>query len=413
MSDEQQQQQQQSAADWQAKFEASQQDLAAMQEVNQQLSEKVTQVIESSVSKEFHQARLHELEERLRSADAEIRANADRHRRQADEAAREREALVVKFASAEQRIIEAQKAAKMADLAAREAQKERDAAIARQKLLANEKDRLASQAEQKCVQLASLEKELLSLREASGSADVRVKWAQNKLREEQEAHREATKRLEEAQRQMRQLADERDQLRQGQDSQAAAVKETEHLRRQLAESGAELRQAKERLKLAEAERICQEEVAARGRESLAKATEECVRLKQRLRHMGELEEQLSSARRLADDLKRQLDEANGVCKDQQAELELLRSKESELLEFTQKMSDKNAGLQAENLTLLNQQSADRSRWESIEEEAKSLREANARLQERVESLTGSKSEELSSLQERLAQRAKIAEDLAV
>ncbi|PAA60299.1 hypothetical protein BOX15_Mlig006919g1 [Macrostomum lignano] len=398
---------------WKAKFEASQQDLAAMQEVNQQLSEKVTQVIESSVSKEFHQARLQEMEEKIRAAESGVRASVDKLRRQADEAAREREALVVKFASAEQRILEAQKAAKQADATAREAQKERDAAVARQKLLAGEKDRLASQAEQKCVQVANLEKELLSLREASGSADVRVKWAQNKLREEQEAHRESAKRLEEAQRQIRQLAQDRDQLRQGQDSQTAAVKEAEQLRRQLAEAGAELRQARERLKLAEAERICQEEAASRGRESLAKATEECVRLKQRLRHLSELEEQLGQARRLADDLKRQLDEANGVCKDQQAELELLRSKESELLEFTQKMSDKNAGLQAENLTLLNQQSADRARWESLEQEARSLREANARLQEQVESLTGQQSEELHSLQERLAQRAKIAEDLAV
>ncbi|XP_034837904.1 coiled-coil domain-containing protein 186 isoform X2 [Maniola hyperantus] len=135
----------------------------------------------------------------------ELEAKVDLMCKRAEQAQKEKDAAVMRYASVECAAIEAKKAAEAATKAERAAITEKELLNAKLKTARDEKQRICQLYDDKCHELQNTEREVAKVREDLRELEGRLKWTQSKLRMEIDASKESTERAEKLAQQLTEL----------------------------------------------------------------------------------------------------------------------------------------------------------------------------------------------------------------
>ncbi|CAC5426412.1 Coiled-coil domain-containing protein 186,Palmitoyltransferase ZDHHC16,Palmitoyltransferase ZDHHC16A [Mytilus coruscus] len=143
----------------------------------------------------------------------EIKSRTDQVTKAYREVVAEKDQMVVKYAQAEKNNIGAQKTIERLESKIKDAAKEKDGLLGKIKDLKLEKTRLGHELDLKSSEAQSMRKEAEKFKEQVSSSDVRIKWAQNKLRAELDGHKETKANLEKINQRLKEAKEETEQIR--------------------------------------------------------------------------------------------------------------------------------------------------------------------------------------------------------
>ncbi|XP_077482367.1 coiled-coil domain-containing protein 186 isoform X2 [Stigmatopora argus] len=359
--------------------------------------------------------------------------------RKCEEARQEKESMVMKYVRGEKEALDLRREKETLDKKLREATKEMERQALRGNQLAQERGRLQQLSDAKEGEVGRLAREVEKLKEDNNSQLIKVKWAQNKLKSEADAHKESKDKLRDITSKLTQAKEETEQIRKNcqdmirtyQESEEiksneldAKLKETkgelakhkqeqtdqlevhrvkakelDDLKRSYKESMDELDTLRTKLKCLEDERPRWEDELSKYREIINRQKAEIGRQKDLLNKMEEVQEQ---HQRVQEELRSQCEEVeslNGQMVDLHRDVQGSREREAELLAFTEKLSGKNARLQSESNALQSQldQLADSfAQLRARSEETDGALELKSRRLEREETL---RRQDVQALQE--------------
>lgn len=382
----------------------------------------------------------------------EMKVRVEQVQKQADEANKEKDSMVVKFAQAEHKNLEYQKQAERAENKLKEMEKERDAFLQKMKAVKDQRSKLAADIEAKNAEMSNIQKELEKHREMVASADIRVKWAQNKLKSELEAHKDTKVQLEKMTAKLKEAKEETQQIRKDcqaiiktyQESEEVKsntldkelkLKESELLEREVQKNNfelahvktqreleqvkAELRESQskfsslaEKLSTVEGEKEQSALTATRYADIIQKQKKEIQELREKIESLVHFRTDFTSAQEMIKSLDSDITELKLTNKELTAEMEACRRRETDNLDLTAKLSRKNAELQSENTTLSNKVLSLTGDLQAVKMENQ---DAETQLKELADDLAAEKKmrlEETQSLNTRLAGKCKAVEDLS-
>uniref|UniRef100_A0A4W5N912 Coiled-coil domain containing 186 n=1 Tax=Hucho hucho TaxID=62062 RepID=A0A4W5N912_9TELE len=345
-----------------------------------------------------------------------------------EEARQEKEAMVMKYVRGEKEALDLRRDKEGLERRLREATKEVDRQALRGNQLAQEKGRLQQLHDAKEGEVSRLSRELENVKEGINSHLIKVKWAQNKLNSETDAHKETKVKLRETTAKLTQAKEETEQIRKNcqdmirtyQESEEiksneldaklretkgelekhkqeqtdqlemhrSKAKELEDLKRTFNEGMDELTTLRAKVKCLEDERPRWEDELSKYREIINRQKAEIARQRDKLGEIHTLEEQHQR-------LREEVDSVNAQIGDLQLDVHGSREREAELLGFTEKLSSKNAQLQSESNGL--QAQLDRLGTNSMELQGR-LNETQTALTERLRKEEALRQDEVQALQ---------------
>ncbi|XP_068083218.1 coiled-coil domain-containing protein 186 [Anabrus simplex] len=382
----------------------------------------------------------------------DLEGKLERLTKQYETANKERESMVMRYAISEKEVINQKKELETLDKKLKESVKEKELLMGKLKSLTSEKARLCQLFDSKCHELTSAQKENEKLREELNSREIKIKWAQNKLRSEMDLHKETQIKVDKLTQKLQESREETELVRKECQESIRAFQESQEnkaytLGLQLKEEQAKLiMERHEREDKEESCRQLQQEVDNLKRKHQLIIEENnvlSVKVQNLEKERLEYEQNLSKLKRSADsqrqnlaDLQSQLTEMEALRIQKQheqekltacqAEVERLRSgnedllqemaacreREAELLDFTQKLTDKNVRLQSEF-------SATEAKAQQLEYELGPLQRRLIELETEVSSLKQQleqeqqqRHEESQLLARHLAERTQRADQLA-
>ncbi|XP_071385952.1 coiled-coil domain-containing protein 186 isoform X1 [Centroberyx affinis] len=366
-----------------------------------------------------------------------------------DEARQEKEAMVMKYVRGEKEALDLRRDKEGLEKRLREATKEVDRQALRGNQLAQEKGWLQQLHDAKEGEVGRLTRELDKFKEEINSQLIKVKWAQNKLKSETDAHKETKDKLRDTTSKLAQAKEETEQIRKNcqdmirtyQESEEiksneldaklretkgelekhkqeqtdqlevhrVKAKELDELKRSYKESMDELSTLRTKLKCLEEERPRWEDELSKYREIINRQKAEIGRQRDKLGEITELEDQHQRDKQEVGSLREEVDSLTSQMGDLQRDVEGSREREAELLGFTEKLSSKNAQLQSESNGL--QAQLDQLTSSSAELQAR-LEETNRLLDDKSQQLKQEevlRQQEVQGLQE---ERAALQTELA-
>ncbi|XP_061385173.1 coiled-coil domain-containing protein 186 isoform X2 [Danaus plexippus] len=135
----------------------------------------------------------------------ELEVKVDMMCKRLEQAQREKDAAVMRYASTECAVIEAKKAAETAAKAEKAAIAEMELLNAKLKTAREEKQRICQLYDDKCHELQNSEREVTQVKEELKEVEGRLKWTQSKLRVEMDAYKDSTERVEKLNQQLIEL----------------------------------------------------------------------------------------------------------------------------------------------------------------------------------------------------------------
>ncbi|XP_052334316.1 coiled-coil domain-containing protein 186 isoform X2 [Oncorhynchus keta] len=305
-----------------------------------------------------------------------------------EESRQEKEAMVMKYVRGEKEALDLRRDKEGLERRLREATKEVDRQALRGNSLAQEKGRLQQLHDAKEGEVSRLNRELENVKEGINSHLIKVKWAQNKLSSETEAHKETKVKLRETMAKLTQAKEETEQIRKNcqdmirtyQESEEiksneldaklretkgelekhkqeqtdqlemhrSKAKELEDLKRTFNEGMDELTTLRAKVKCLEDERPRWEDELSKYREIINRQKAEIARQRDKLGEIHALEEQHQRDEHEMVSLREEVESVNVQICDLQLDVQGSREREAELLGFTEKLSSKNALLQSES-----------------------------------------------------------------
>lgn len=305
-----------------------------------------------------------------------------------EEARQEKEAMVMKYVRGEKEALDLRRDKEGLERRLREATKEVDRQALRGNQLAQEKGRLQQLHDTKEGEVSRLNRELENVKEGINSHLIKVKWAQNKLNSETDAHKETKVKLRETTAKLTQAKEETEQIRKNcqdmirtyQESEEiksneldaklretkgelekhkqeqtdqlemhrSKAKELEDLKRTFNEGMDELTTLRAKVKCLEDERPRWEDELSKYREIINRQKAEIARQRDKLGEIHALEEQHQRDEHEMVSLREEVESVNVQIGDLQLDVQGSREREAELLGFTEKLSSKNAQLQSES-----------------------------------------------------------------
>ncbi|CAJ1081029.1 coiled-coil domain-containing protein 186 isoform X2 [Xyrichtys novacula] len=330
----------------------------------------------------------------LQQVQKEMTFRLEQVNKKSDEARQEKEAMVMKYVRGEKEALDLRRDKESLEKRLREATKEVDRQALRGNQLAQEKGRLQQLYEAKEGEISRLTREVEKLKEEVNSHLIKVKWAQNKLKSEADAHKESKDKLRETTAKLAQAKEETEQIRKNcqdmirtyQESEElksneldaklretkgelekhkqeqtdqlevhrVKAKELEDLKRSYKESMDELSTLRTKLKCLEDERPRWEDELSKYREIINRQKAEIGRQRDKLEEITALEEQHERDQQEVASLREEVDALTNQMADLQRDVQGSREREAELLGFTEKLSSKNAQLQSESNALQTQ-----------------------------------------------------------
>uniref|UniRef100_A0A3Q3CJF4 Si:ch211-225b10.4 n=1 Tax=Haplochromis burtoni TaxID=8153 RepID=A0A3Q3CJF4_HAPBU len=311
-----------------------------------------------------------------------------------DEARQEKETMVMKYVRGEKEALDLRRDKESLEKKLREATKEVDRQALRGNQLAQEKGRLQQLYEAKEGEVGRLTRDVDKLKEEINSHLIKVKWAQNKLKSEADAHKETKDKLRETTSKLAQAKEETEQIRKNcqdmirtyQESEElrsneldaklretkgelekhkqeqtdqlelhrVKAKELEDLKRSYKEAMDELDTLRTKLKCLEDERPRWEDELTKYREIINRQKTEIGRQREKLEEVTALQEQHQCDEQEIKSLRDEVDGLTNQMADLHRDVQGSREREAELLGFTEKLSSKNAQLQSESNALQSQ-----------------------------------------------------------
>ncbi|XP_078135028.1 coiled-coil domain-containing protein 186 isoform X2 [Sander vitreus] len=311
-----------------------------------------------------------------------------------DEARQEKEAMVMKYVRGEKEALDLRRDKESLEKSLREATKEVDRQALRGNQLAQEKGRLQQLYDAKEGEVSRLTREVEKLKEEINSHLIKVKWAQNKLKSEADAHKETKDKLRETTSKLAQAKEETEQIRKNcqdmirtyQESEElksneldaklrktkvelekhkqeqtdqlevhrVKAKELDDLKRSYKEGMDELITLRTKLKCLEDERPRWEDELSKYREIINRQKAEIGRQREKLEEITAIQDQHQRDKQEITALREEMDSLTNQMADLQRDVQGSREREAELLGFTEKLSSKNAQLQSESNSLQSQ-----------------------------------------------------------
>lgn len=391
----------------------------------------------------------------LQQMQKEMAYRMEQMNKKCDEARQEKEAMVMKYVRGEKEALDLRRDKENLEKKLREATKEVDRQALRGNQLAQDKGRLLQMNEAKEGEVNRLNREVEKLKEEINSHLIKVKWAQNKLKSEADAHKETKDKLRETASKLAQAKEETEQIRKNcqdmirtyQESEEirsneldAKLKETkgelekhrqeqtdqlevhrvkakelEDLKKSYKESMDELETLRTKLKCLEDERPRWEDELTKYREIINRQKAEIGNQREKLEEITKLEEQQQRDQQEITSLREEVDSLTNQMSDLHRDVQGSREREAELLGFTEKLSSKNAHLQSECNTLqaqLDQLTGSHTELKSLQEEtsrllddkSRQLKQEEVLRQQEVQALEQERSDlqkEVSQLQTRV------------
>ncbi|XP_069697891.1 coiled-coil domain-containing protein 186-like isoform X2 [Periplaneta americana] len=382
----------------------------------------------------------------------ELETKLERMTKLFEAANKDKEAMVMKYAVSEKEVIGQKKERESLEKKLREMGKEKDLLLGKLKSLSSEKTRICQMLDNKGHEVFALQKENEKLKEDLNSRDIKIKWAQNKLKTEMDIHKETQAKHDKLLLKMQEKQEESEQVRRDCQAMIQAYQQSQenkahNLDQQLKEQQAKLiMERHEREDKEETQRQLQQEIENLKRKHQLIIDENnllSIKVQNLEKERLEYEQNLSKLKRLTDrqrqdvaDLQAQLTEMDSLRIQLQHEQEKLgasqgeverlrlsnaelqqdmaacREREAELLDFTQKLTDKNVRLQSEF-------SATEAKAQQLECEQGPLQRQITELENRVSKLSQQleqeqqqRKEESQLLARHLAERTQRAETLA-
>ncbi|XP_062605238.1 coiled-coil domain-containing protein 186-like, partial [Saccostrea cucullata] len=202
----------------------------------------------------------------------ELKVRVDQVTKMYEEANKEKDTMVVKYAMAEKKFIEGQKAIERLESKVRDLTKEKEGVTQRVKDIKGEKHRLMADLEAKAVEVQGLTKEVEKQSELISSSEVRIKWAQNKLRAELDAHKETKEELSKTRSKLKDAKDETEQIRRDCQAIIKTYQESEEIKSNKLDS---------ELKMKESEFLQQQQEKTSQEEQYAATVKELASLKEK------------------------------------------------------------------------------------------------------------------------------------
>ncbi|XP_053407358.1 coiled-coil domain-containing protein 186-like isoform X2 [Mercenaria mercenaria] len=381
----------------------------------------------------------------------EMKIRVDQVTKQCEEATREKDTMVVKFAQAEHKNLEFQKQAERAENKLKEMEKERDVFLVRMRAVKEQRSKLAAEVEAKNAEMSHIQKELDKHKEMVSSADVRVKWAQNKLKVELETHKETKVQLEKMTVKLKEAKEETQQIRQDcqaiiktyQESEEVKsnsldkelkLKESELLAREVQKNNFELAHVKtqreleqvrvelresqskfsalsDKLSNVEAEKEQINLTATKYEDIIQRQKKEVQELREKVESLVQFKTDFTSAQELIKNLDTEITELKMTNKELVSEMEACRRRETDKLELNAKLSRKNAELQSENTTLSNKVLNLTGELQAAKMENQDTETKLKDLADSLEKEQKLRQEESQSMNTKLAGKCKAVEDL--
>ncbi|KAK3610428.1 hypothetical protein CHS0354_016605 [Potamilus streckersoni] len=382
----------------------------------------------------------------------EVRLRVDQVTKTCEEAVKEKDAMVVRYAQAEHKNLEYQKLVERLEVKVKEAEREKETFLGKIKDLKEQKHKVTCDLEAKNSELGNTIRELEKHREMVSSSENRVKWAQNKLRAELEAHKETKVTLEKTIAKLNQAKEETEQIRKDcqamiktyqeseeiksnsldkelrqkeselmlhlqqkssqQEQYSHMVKDMESLKEKQKETMAIMLALQDKVKHLEAEKQKYADTMHKYEEIIQRQKKDMKDLQDRIEKLVHAKEEFNRAQEVIKSLDGEMADLKMSNKDLMNDIEAYKRREADKLELTEKLSHKNAELQSENTNLSNKVLALTSEIQTITMEHQDQESKLKELVDRLAQVQKERQEEVTSLKDQLSEKNNTVNELS-
>ncbi|XP_066582391.1 coiled-coil domain-containing protein 186-like isoform X2 [Prorops nasuta] len=364
-------------------------DYTDLKDINLKLIEKI-EYMEKEKSGEPFLMKIKDLEANVVKLTNELRsavAYQEILKRDYEIANKERESMVMKYAVGEKQLIDAQRAKDFSERRVKELTKEQEQLQNKLKQIQGERTRICNILDTKCRDVSELQKEVEHLKEEVSMKDLKLKWTQNKLKIEMEQQKETQQKLDKALLRINEMKEECEQVRRETQETIRKFQQSEEnkavtLDQQLKEQQAQLILERHIIEDKEMLRLqLQKEVdILKQRQTVLIEENNTLSLKiqdseknrlniennysnlkviadQRQKEIAELQNKVSELEMLKLQLQHkeqcllssevEVQNLRQCSEEMQSDMESCRQREAHMLDFTQKLTDKNVRLQSE------------------------------------------------------------------
>lgn len=381
----------------------------------------------------------------------DLTTRLERITKQYEAANKDKESMVVKYATSEREVIVAKKQREAVEKKMKEMEKERENLLSKNKMLISERARICQTLDTKVQKNNWYQREIDRLKDDLNGRDIKIKWMQTKLKSEMEAHQECQGKLERALTKIMkheeelkaikeeaesivqnakhdensranvldmQLKEEKARLimeRQANESRGSAfhkvmseLEELRHRHQALEEEATSLRA---RLSSREMEQEEMEKLFASLRKEVTAARQEASDLSHQVSNSAHLQQQLTREKEQLEAVSQEVDQLQSTNNELESDLLACRNKEAELLAFTQKLSDKNVQIQSQLSALQSKTKLTDIEHGELKEEVEELKTQKAKLKAELAKETQKYNANLESLSQQLAEKTDEAQKL--
>ena len=378
------------------------------------------------------------LEAKIKSMGEESSRKISELQKAFDRANKDKESMVIKYAMGEKDILIAKKGKDDLEKKLKDALKDNESYQYKVKTLGTERTRLQGLCEQRGQETNTVKKDLEKLREEIKLTDAKLTVANNKLKAEVDAHQSTKENLDRTFKELMEVQGSIDDIKQEysdliskakhEDEEKkkkekiqekeqsvklmidnAAAAELESLKKRHKEAIDENNELSVKVQSNEKDLLSYETSMSELKEVLAKQKSEIVDLYSQCAELESVKVQLSSETEKVTARDSEISRLRSEASDMMSDMASCRRKEGELLEFTQKLTDKNVTLQSEFSSV-------ESRAATLEEEHSRIVEAHAETESRLtaalqqlESESCKRREETELLARKLAEKVKLLE----
>ncbi|XP_076466901.1 coiled-coil domain-containing protein 186-like isoform X2 [Babylonia areolata] len=407
------------------------------------------------------QGEVRQLKEKLTTHDAaakraiatlqsEMKARIDQITKLYEDSCREKDSMVVKFAQAETKNIEAKCAEEKMEARVRDLLKEKEFTNNKMRAAMAEKQKAVGDLKTKMGEMVVLQKEMEKVKEEMSSSDYRIKWHQNKLKAELDAHKETKVNLEKMTAKLKEAKEETEMIRK--DCQAIVktyqeseevrsnsldkelkmkktelmIKMKEHsdteeihlktkqeldvLKAHHKDALEELKTLKDKVQCLEEERLQGEQVQARYQTIIQNQKSDNTALTKQLSSLQTLQEDFDRAQEVIKSLDSEVSSLKLNNRDLQKDTEGCQARESKMLTLQSELSRTNALLRSENTSLNNQVATLSGEVQKMTMDIQDLETRCRNMSDQLEEECHKRQEETNSLSSQLAVKCKESED---
>ncbi|RUS71226.1 hypothetical protein EGW08_021007 [Elysia chlorotica] len=351
----------------------------------------------------------------------EMKARVDQATKMYEECRKEKDMMVVKFAESEAKTMEARKVTEKSEAKVRDALRDRDNMASALKAAKTDRQKAIANHDAKCTEVSNLHKELEKMKEAVNSGEYRIKWFQNKLKDELDAHKDTKGNLEKTNLRLKEAREETELIRKECQAIVKRYQESEEIKSNSLEKDLKLKESelqthlqerndteelhqmlqqeleslkaqhkdtleeaktlRDKVKCLEDERQQNHNMIENFQEIMQKQKSDNTDLTSKLNGLATLEDDYNRAQNMIQSLDKDISDLKVTNRDLQKDMDACRERESKMLTLQSELSRANAMLRSENTNLTNKAS-------SLDSEVELLKLQVQQLDQQVRDLTG-------------------------